>query len=158
MVKHIIIYLSLFLIYYHIGGLATTNILRLTKGCKPPVLSSKCVCDNCGDTIPPLLQLPIVSYIICKGKCKNCGSKIQISSLFLELAVMLGMFIISVALKLSVKGVTFSFIYYEIVRVLTVTVKKKRETDFAKNYIISVLSMLPFYVSALFAALIYSQI
>ena len=94
MAEHLIIYLALFFIYFHIGGLATTNILRLTKGNSNFVLSSKCECDSCGFKIPAILQLPVVSYIICKGKCKNCGTLIPVFPLILELAVMIGMFLI----------------------------------------------------------------
>lgn len=158
MIEHLIIYIALFLIYFHIGGLATTNIIRLTKGNSSPVLASKCICDNCGSKIPPLLQLPVISFIICKGKCKNCKIKIPLYPLILELATMLGMFLISIAFKLSVLGITISFVYYEILRLLVVCIKGKRDSHFAKNYIIAILSMIPFYLLTLFVSLIYSLI
>jgi len=158
MIEHIIIYISLFLIYFHIGGLATTNIIRLTQGNSSPVLASKCVCDSCGSKIPALLQLPVVSFIICKGKCKNCGIKIPIYPLILELVTMIGMFLISVAFKLSILGVTASFLYYEVLRIILICLKGKRGSDFTKNYIVAVLSMIPFYLLTLFVSLIYSLI
>ena len=43
-----ILIVALFTIYFHIGGLATTNILRLTKGNKADVNYPHCTCDNCG--------------------------------------------------------------------------------------------------------------
>lgn len=158
MIESIIIYIALFLIYFHIGGLATTNIIRLTKGNSSPVLASKCVCDNCGSKIPALLQLPVVSFIICKGKCKNCGIKIPIYPLILELVTMIGMFLVSVAFKLSILGVTASFLYYEVLRIILICLKGKRGSDFTKNYIVAVLSMIPFYLLTLFVSLIYSLI
>lgn len=158
MLEQIIIYIALFIIYFHIGGLATTNIIRLTKGNSSSVLSSKCVCDNCGAKIPPLLQLPVISFIVCKGKCKNCGIQIPVFPLFTELSVMLGMFLISIALKLSFLGITASFIYYELLRIIVVIFCGKRETQFAKNYFIAVMSMLPFYLLTLCVSLIYSVI
>lgn len=158
MIERLIIYIALFFIYFHIGGLATTNILRLTKGNSLPVLASKCVCDNCGSKIPPSLQLPVISYIVCKGKCKSCGIKIPVSPLFVELAIMLGMFFISVVFNLSVLGITASFLYYEAVRIIILCIKGKRKFNFAKNYVIAVLSMLPFYLLTLFVSLIYSLV
>ncbi|MBQ8741373.1 MAG: prepilin peptidase, partial [Clostridia bacterium] len=95
MTNQSLIVFSLFLIFYNIGGLATTNILRLTKGNKLTIHSSKCVCDNCDAKIPPFLQLPIISYIMCKGKCRNCGCRIPIYPLFLEIVIFLGMSIVS---------------------------------------------------------------
>lgn len=158
MIEQIIIYFALFLIYFHIGGLATTNIIRLTKGNSLPVLASKCVCDNCGSKIPPLLQLPVVSFVICKGKCKNCGIKIPLYPLILEVATMIGMFLISIAFNLSVLGITTSFLYYEALRITIICIKGKRVSSFTKNYFVAVLSMIPFYLLTLFVSLIYSLI
>lgn len=99
MIHQRIIIAAFFLIYFHISGLATTNILRLTRGNTAPVLASKCCCNSCGAAIPPLLQLPIVSYIACKGRCRTCGVKIPVFPLLLELTTLSGMFAVTVALK-----------------------------------------------------------
>ncbi len=156
--ERLILYLALFLIYFHIGGLATTNILRLTKGNTLPVLSSVCRCDGCGGPIPPHLQLPVISYFLCKGRCKACGVVIPRHPLFLELAVMLGMFAITLAFHFSVAGVACGYLYYELLRILTVAILGKRESGFAQNYVIAVLSMVPFFLLTAFVALIRSQI
>ena len=158
MTEQIIIYIALFLIYFHIGGLATTNIIRLTKGNTLPILSSRCHCDNCGYAIPPILQLPVISYIVCKGKCKNCGIRIPVYPLLLELTVIIGMFILSLISDMSPTGITISFVYYEIVRICTVLMAGKREIAFAKNYITAVLSMIPFYVLTSFVSIIYTAV
>lgn len=158
MTSKTIIIISLFLIYFHISGLATTNILRLTTGNTTPVMASKCYCDHCGATIPPLLQLPIISYIVCKGKCRNCGIKIPVFPLLLELTVLFGMFVITVLLKCTFLAVGVSFLFYELIRILTVVLLGKRVQQFAKQYAIAVTAMLPFYILTLFVALIYSLV
>ncbi len=155
MTNQFIIIFSLFFIYYHISGLATTNILRLTANNTLPILSSKCYCDNCGSKIPPLLQLPIISYLICRGKCKNCGTKIPLFPLLLEIIIFLGMSIVSSLMKYTYSGISISFLYYEVVRIVTILVIGRRTSQFAKQYFIAVLSMIPFYLSALFVALLY---
>ncbi len=155
MTNQFIIVFSLFLVYYHISGLATTNILRLTANNTLPILSSKCYCDNCGATIPPLLQLPIISYLICRGKCKNCGTKIPLFPLLLEIIIFLGMSIISSLMKYSYISISISFLYYEVVRIVTILVIGKRTSQFGKQYFIAVLSMIPFYLSSLFIVLLY---
>ena len=151
----VIIIISFYLIYYHISGLATTNIIRLTKGNHTPVLSSKCYCDNCGSKIPPLLQLPIISYLICKGKCRNCGVKIPAYPLILEFVVLIGMSTITSSYDFTFIGITCSYLFYEIVRVILIFIKGKRENQFLKQYFIAVLSMIPFYFLTLIVALIY---
>lgn len=158
MTNQIVVMISLFLIYFHISGLATTNILRLTAGNTTPVLASKCFCDNCGATIPPHLQLPIISYLVCKGKCRNCGIKIPVFPLFLELTLFLGMSAITVLLECTYFAVSMSFLFYEFVRIATIVLCGKRTEQFAKQYVIAVLSMLPFYVLTLFVALIYQLV
>lgn len=158
MLEKIIIFTALFSVYFHIGGLATTNILRLTKGNNLSVLSSVCRCDSCGNPIPAHLQLPVISYILCKGKCKNCSVKIPVFPLFLELIIMFGMFIISAIFNVSPLGIVLSFIFYEITRLLTVIINGKRENGFLKNYITAVLLMIPFLILTLFISLIYSLI
>lgn len=146
---------ALFYMYYHIGGLATTNILRLTKGNTSPVLSSRCVCDNCGMKISVIDQFPVTSYIFCKGRCRHCGVKIPLFPLCLELTVMLGMMVITALFRISGLGVTVSFAYYEIVRIVTIRILGPREQDFARQYVIAVLMMFVYWLLALFVALIY---
>lgn len=158
MTSQAIIIISLFFVYFHISGLATTNIIRLTAGSTTPILASKCYCDNCGASIPPRLQLPITSYIVCKGKCKNCGIQIPVFPLLLELTVLIGMFLITVLLRCTFWAVSTSFLFYELVRIVTVVLLGKRSEQFAKQYLIAVLSMLPFYMLTLFVALLYSLV
>ena len=158
MTNQSLIVFSLFLIFYNIGGLATTNILRLTKGNKLTIHSSKCVCDNCDAKIPPFLQLPIISYIMCKGKCRNCGCRIPIYPLFLEIVIFLGMSIVSLFFSFSLVGIVFSFMFYEIVRIIVIILRGKRENQFLKQYFIAVFSMIPFLIPCLFVSILYSTI
>ena len=156
MPNHLIIALGVFIIYFHIGGLATTNILRLTSGNTLPVLSSTCACDSCGSKIPPLLQLPIISFIICKGKCKSCGVSIPVYPLLLEITIIVGMFLITFLFSFSFIGTILSFVFYEIVRVVVILLRGRRCTDFAKQYIIAVLSMIPFGLCSVFVSILYT--
>ena len=158
MTNQAIIIAALFLMYFHISGLATTNILRLTAGNTTPVLASKCYCDHCGATIPPLLQLPIISYIWCKGKCRKCGTKIPIFPLAMELTILMGMFFITVFGGCTVGSVSISYGFYELVRIAAILFCGKRTEKFAGQYVIAVLAMIPFYVLTLFAALLYSVV
>lgn len=156
MTNRIIVCIGLFYMYYHIGGLATTNILRLTSGNTSPVLSSRCVCDACGAKISVIDQFPVTSYILCRGKCRHCGVKIPLFPLFLELAVMLGMMAITALFHMSYLGVILSFGYYELVRIAVICILGRREKDFAKQYVIAVLTMFTYWIPTLFAALLYS--
>ena len=156
--ERIIIIAAFFLLYFNVSGLATTNILRLTSGNELPVLASKCVCGNCGTPIKPFYQLPIISFILCRGKCKSCKNSIPVDALILEIVVLVGMFLVSALLKFSLTGVTFSFIFYEAIRVIMIAINGKRSRSFAKQYFIAVLAMIPYYLITLFVALIYMAV
>ncbi len=153
--NQIIIIIAFFLAYFMVSGLATTNILRLTSGNTLPVLSSKCVCDSCGSKITPFYQLPIISFILCRGKCRNCEAKIPTCPLILECVVCLGMFFITAVFKFSFSGVFASFAFYEFVRIFMVIKKGKRENEFKKQYVVAVLAMIPFLLLILFISLLY---
>lgn len=153
--ERVIIQVAFFLICFNISGLATTNILRLTSGNQLPILASKCYCESCGTTIPPFFQLPIISYVASKGKCRNCGTTIPVDGLFLEIIVLTVLCITLSCFDFSVKGVTISFISYEIIRAIVIIRKGKRENDFVKQYVVAVLAMLPHYVITVFVSLLY---
>lgn len=158
MFEHIIIIIAQVIIYYHIGGLATTNILRLTAGNTLSINSTKCVCDNCGSKIPPHLQLPIISYILCRGKCKECKTQIPLFPLVLEIIIIGGMSLITALFGFRLMGVLASFLYYEIIRILTLKIKGKRTTKFLQQYFVAVISMLPFFLSSLFVCFLYHEV
>ena len=156
MQNKIIVILALFYMYYHLGGLATTNILRLTSGNTLPVLSSKCVCDACGARIGVLDQFPIVSFFLCRGKCRNCNTKIPVFPLVLEITVIIGMVAITSAFRMSYMGVLCSFLYYEVVRIVVIMIKGRREEQFIKQYIIAVSIMFTYWIPTLWAAFLYT--
>lgn len=153
-----IIILAFFFLYFNISGLSTTNILRLTSGNELPILASKCVCSNCGSPITAFYQLPIISYALCKGRCKNCKVKIPVQGLMLEFTILIGMFLISATMSFSLLSITLSFVYYEVIRIVILVINGRRQNGFAKQYFIAVLAMLPYYLITLFVALIYKAV
>lgn len=154
--EHAILIVALFIIYFNIGGLATTNILRLTKGSTVDVLDPHCYCDNCDNKIPPLLQFPIISYILCGGRCKKCGIKIPKFPLVLEVVVISGMFFLTAIFHFSPLGVLCSFLYYEAVRVCVIKKLGRREADFKAQYKKAILSMVPFILCSMFVVFLYA--
>lgn len=156
MVEHIIIISALFFVYYNIGGLSTTNILRLTAGNTLAVNSSVCKCDVCGQKIMPWMQMPIISFVNCKGKCKNCGVTLQLYQLLLEIIVMFGMAFITMLSKFSYIGVIFSFAYYELIRIVFIKLRGRRKNEFKKQYLIAVISMMPFLLICLFIVMLFA--
>ena len=156
--EHVLFPLVFAWIYYHISGLATTNILRLTRGNTRTVWESRCACDTCGASIPPLLQLPIISYVLCKGRCRQCGVAVPRFPLALEVTVWCLTFLLTALCGFSGMGVTLSFLGYELVRMAVLALLGRRETGFVGQYIRAVAAMFPFYGMTLFVALLYGVV
>ena len=133
---------SIIFCYYHVCALATTNIMRLLKGSTLHVYDSTCKCPYCGGRITVLMQMPIFSYLILRGKCRYCGAPIPVRGLILECSVFLGMTAITIALHFSVFGILLSFLYYEGVRIVCFILFGRREDSFFSQYLLAILSIL----------------
>ena len=77
-----IIYLIMFFIIgSYFGTIATIVGIRLPKGEK---LFKKLHCDSCSHELKIYETIPIISYIIQKGRCRHCCEKIDTLSLQME--------------------------------------------------------------------------
>lgn len=79
-----ILYLIIFFILGSLMGSFLTVIgLRLPK--KENFTTTHSHCDSCGHVLYLYEMIPIISYLIQKGKCRYCKAKIDILSTFIEL-------------------------------------------------------------------------
>lgn len=44
-------------------------------------------CDSCGAQIAPYDLVPIISFLVLKGKCRNCGSRFTVGTEFIGLCI-----------------------------------------------------------------------
>ena len=70
----IIFYLLFFL---SIGSFLNVLIYRLPKGLS--IIKNSSHCPNCGYKIKWYENIPIISYLLLRGKCSNCKEKIAIT-------------------------------------------------------------------------------
>ncbi len=59
----------------YIGSYITAISLRITTGEKLCVSRSKC--DNCGVIIGHFYLIPVIGYLLCRGKCGSCGGRVS---------------------------------------------------------------------------------
>ena len=104
--------------YYIIGAYGTTDIIRLSSAGTSPVADHRCYCPHCGAEIRLYDQVPIISYLILHGKCRNCGAKIPVDELFLEISILSGMTAISVIFDFSWIAYILSIGFYECVKLI----------------------------------------
>lgn len=69
------------------GSFATALAYRLPRG--ESVSTGRSKCPNCGRTIGVLENVPLLSWLFLRGRCKNCGNKISARYPLIELATAL---------------------------------------------------------------------
>ena len=83
MIDEIISILIAFIFGAIIGSFLNVLIYRLPRG-KSPLKPAFSFCPSCGERIKWYDNIPIISYILLKGRCRNCKSKISIQYLLVE--------------------------------------------------------------------------
>lgn len=70
-----------------IGSFLATLILRWPEG--RSVITGRSSCDHCGHQLRARELIPVVSFLIQSGKCRQCGSKIASDHVAIEMAAAL---------------------------------------------------------------------
>lgn len=73
---HLLFILTAFLFGSIVGSFINVCIYRLPSGIS--IISPGSFCPNCGSPIKPYDNLPILSYILLRGKCRNCRLPISL--------------------------------------------------------------------------------
>ena len=66
-----------------IFSFAGVCIDRIPKG--EDIVHGRSHCDSCGTDIQAYDLIPVVSFILLRGRCRNCGAKIPVYCLILEI-------------------------------------------------------------------------
>ena len=152
--KVLIIHAAIYLTFYILAAYATTDILRLLKGCHTPVYASACYCPACHQKIALKDQLPIISYLKNQGSCKTCKSPIPITDFFLELFLFIALSVLSCLLHFSWTAFVFCILCYESTKLLFLLIFGTRKSGFLKNLMISLfINLLLFSILAFLFAL-----
>jgi leader peptidase (prepilin peptidase) / N-methyltransferase len=67
-----------------VGSFMTVAVHRLPRG--ESVVRPRSRCPSCGAPIEPRDNVPVVSWLLLRGRCRRCGASIPIRYPFLELA------------------------------------------------------------------------
>lgn len=80
--KENLIYIMIFLYGIVIGSFLNVCILRIPEG--ESIVTGRSHCDSCNTKIKWYDLIPIVSYLILRGRCRNCKTKISIQYPMIE--------------------------------------------------------------------------
>ena len=103
-----LIAVTLFIFGVSIGSFANVCIYRLPK--KQSVLFPRSYCTTYSAPIRPLDNIPVISYLVLKGKCRDCNNNISITYPFIE--IITALLVLAGFFKF---GLTFDFLVYVLV-------------------------------------------
>ncbi len=136
----VLLKIGIIIAYLHISALATTDIMRLLSNSTISVFDSKCYCSACNHKVALIHQFPIVSYILNRGKCPYCKASIDPMNFYLELISYILYVIMLFVFSFKPIGILFSFVLYEIVKVIVICIKGRKKTNFFREYFLSLLT------------------
>jgi leader peptidase (prepilin peptidase)/N-methyltransferase len=96
---NIFLYVIIFAMGITFGSFYTLAVYRIPK--KIDIVKTHSFCPNCGHKLGFFELIPVLSYIILGGKCKECKQKIKSRYLILEL--LSGIVFVLIALGLNIK-------------------------------------------------------
>ena len=120
----VILAVFIFLLGIIIGSFLNVVILRYNTGM--PIAADRSRCFSCGHSLGTLELIPVLSYVIQRGRCKHCGAKIswqypfvELLTGFLFLAVFLGFpigpILAGIVPQALLLRLIFTLIYYYVI-------------------------------------------
>lgn len=109
-------YVVIFIIGTLFGSFFTLAVYRIPK--KQDIIYTHSYCPNCQHKLGFWELIPIVSYIALMGKCANCGQKIRIRYLVLEILSGIVFVLLGLSLNISLSNLAMSnivnFLFYSL--------------------------------------------
>lgn len=100
-VSNTVVVIGIVLLFTCLGSFTSVVVARLpveldepdrfgdVYGMRPwgEVLGGRSECDHCGAAVPWYLNIPVLSWLALRGRCRSCGERIGVFHLFLEVLV-----------------------------------------------------------------------
>ena len=100
-----LITVSLFIFGLLIGSFANVCIYRLPK--KQSIVFPASYCTTCSAPIRPLDNIPVLSYLVLRGKCRDCNNNISV--IYPVIEIITALLLLAGFFKF---GLTFDFLVY----------------------------------------------
>ena len=86
-------------------------------------------CPNCGHEITALENIPVISYLILRGRCSDCGNKISIRYPFIELLTGLLFAAAVVKFDATLEAVAYGLFFWVLVVLTVIDLELKKLPD-----------------------------
>ncbi len=164
---NIIFYVIIFIIGAFLGNLYATIIRRMSKEKK--LASVHSYCTKCGEKLSILEQIPILSYIFLRGKCKYCKKPIGRKYIYLECINGSLLLITAYILKISIYNINsinltsfiFLILYFAyIIITVGMDIEKRKMPSILLSYgiVISIIYLIHLFIvesTTIYSSIIY---
>lgn len=89
------------------------------------VLGGRSKCPNCGITIGAVDNIPLLSYLLLRGKCRNCGQPISIRYPLIELASGVLFAVAAWKFGLTLRGAAYAMFFWTLLALSVVDLQYK---------------------------------
>jgi leader peptidase (prepilin peptidase)/N-methyltransferase len=107
-----------------VGSFLNVCICRIPKG--ESIVYPPSRCPKCKEPIKWYDNIPVISYLLLRGKCRNCGSPISIQYPLVELLTGVLTVVVVYALGFSLSTFGVLFISYGLICFWGIKIRKKR--------------------------------
>lgn len=86
----ILVYVLLGLLTFTFGAVMGSFLLVVASRMRVRTLNGRSKCDQCGTQLEARDLIPVVSYLVLRGRCRTCQSRISPTALWVEICMGLG--------------------------------------------------------------------
>lgn len=120
---YILLYIFIFIFGTIIGSFLNVVIYRTPQ--RKSIIFPPSHCTKCGHELKPVDLLPVLSYILLKGRCRYCSEEISIRYPVVELLTGLIFFIIFYKFDLSIKALSYIFLSTVLIVITFIDIEHK---------------------------------
>ena len=120
-------YILIFILGLIVGSFSNVCIYRIPRN--ESVIYPASHCPKCRTKIKPVDNIPLLSYILLKGRCRNCGSKISIQYPVVEFLTGLIYLIIYLIYGLSIQSLVYIILSSALIIIAFIDLQKQLIPD-----------------------------
>ncbi len=112
-----------------VGGIMTGSFVGLVAHRLPrggSVVGGRSICDSCGTQIAAYDNVPVVSWIVLRGRCRSCGARIPVRYLLVELALGAAFAATAVVFHDDPSALALSLVFMAMLAAITLTDLERR--------------------------------
>ena len=109
------------------GSFGTVVAYRVPRG--ESIVGGRSKCPQCGHTITAFENLPVLSYVFLRGRCRNCGAKISPRYPLAELVTAILFAAAAAKFGLTIEGVAYAGLFWALVVLAAIDLHERKLPD-----------------------------